>query len=58
VVVGDPYVLTVHLPEDFCLTSVAVDGEEAEIDAQEQTATVRIVPSETGSIPWKMNFAR
>jgi len=58
VVVGDPYVLTVHLPEGFRLASAEAVGEKAEIASQKQTATVRIVPSKTGDIPWKMNFAR
>ncbi len=58
VVVGDPYVPTVHLPEGFRLASAEIDGKKAEIANQEQTATVRIVPSKTGRISWKMNFNR
>ncbi|NQU20117.1 MAG: alpha-galactosidase [Candidatus Nealsonbacteria bacterium] len=58
VVVGDPYVLTVYLPEGFRLASAQAVGEKAEIANQTETATVRIVPSKTGNIPWKMKFAR
>ena len=58
VVVGDPYVLTVHLPEGFRLASAEVGSEKVEIANQEQTAAVRIVPSKTGSVSWKMNFTR
>ena len=58
VVVDDPYLLTVHLPEGFRLTSAEVDRKKVQIANQEQTATVRIVPSQTGSILWKMNFNR
>jgi len=58
VVVGDPYVLTVHLPDGFRLQSAQAGSEEAEIANQREIATVRIVPSKTGNIPWKMSFAR
>ena len=58
VVVGDPYVLTVHLPEGYRLESAQVGGEQAEIANQTETATVRIVPSATKSVEWKMSFAK
>jgi len=58
VVVGDPYVLTVYLPGGSRLASARAAGEKAEIANQRETATVRIVPSTTGRIPWKMNFTR
>jgi len=57
VVIGDPYVLTVHLPAGFRLRSAEVTGETAEIANQDETATVRIVPSATKTVEWKMNFA-
>ena len=56
-VVDDPYVLTVHLPDGFPLVGAEVDGEKVEIASQEETATVRIVPSATKTVPWKMTFA-
>ncbi|MBM4093956.1 MAG: hypothetical protein FJ276_31800 [Planctomycetes bacterium] len=57
VVVGDPYVLTVHLPGGFRLASAQVSGEKAEIANQKETATIRIVPSATKTVEWKMAFA-
>jgi len=56
VVIGDPYVLTVHLPVGFRLRSAEVTGETVEIANQAETATVRIVPSATKTVEWKMNF--
>ena len=57
VVVGDPYVLTVHLPDGYRLKSAEVGSEKPEFANQKQTATVRIVPSATKTIDWKMTFA-
>ena len=56
--VDDPYVLTVHLPEGFRLESAAVGGEKVEIADQTETATIRIVPSATKTLEWKMTFAK
>ena len=58
VVVGDPYVLTVHLPEGFRLMGADVSGEKVEIANQTETVTVRIVPSATKTVEWKMKFAK
>jgi len=57
-VVGDPYVLTVHLPNGFRLNSAVIGGERVEIANQTETATVRIVPSATKTVGWKMTFAK
>ena len=56
VVVGDPYVLTVHLPRGFRLRSAEFSGEKVEIANQPETATVRIVPAATKTVVWKMAF--
>jgi hypothetical protein len=58
VVASDPYVLTVHLPEGFRLKDAEVGGEKVEIAHHKETATVRIVPSATKTVEWKMTFAR
>lgn len=58
VVVGDPYVLTVRLPEGFQLANVIADGEEAEYANLGEVAKVRITPSTTRTLDWKMRFAR
>ena len=57
VVVGDPYVLTVHLPEGSRLRSAEAGGEKVEIASQKETATVRFVPAATRTVEWKMTFA-
>jgi len=58
VVADDPYVLTVHLPDGFRLKSAEVSGEKAEMANQKATATVRVVPSGTKTVEWKMTFAK
>jgi hypothetical protein len=58
VIGGDPYVLTVHLPEGLRLEGAEVTGEKVEIANQIEIATVRIVPSATRTVEWKMTFAR
>jgi hypothetical protein len=58
VVVGDPYVLTVHLPEGFKLDGANAGGEEVEYSNQSEVAKVRIIPSKTKTLEWKMTFAR
>ena len=56
VIAGDPYVLTVHLPKGFRLAHAEVGGEKVEIGNRPETATLRIVPSATKSVEWKMEF--
>ena len=56
VVSGDPYVMTIHLPQGFQLKSAVVAGEMAEVSHQKETATVRVVPSATKTIDWKLSF--
>jgi len=56
VVAGDPYVLTVHLPQNNRIKSVQFGGEKVEIKHQEPTATVRIVPSATATLQWEITL--
>jgi hypothetical protein len=56
VIAGDPYVLTVHLPESFKLKDATITGEKAETANQQATATIRIVPTATKTVEWKMVF--
>lgn len=58
VVIGDPYVLTVHLPEGFRLHGAEVGDEEVEFANQTVTATLRIVPSATKTVEWRMTFTK
>jgi len=58
VVGGDPYALTVHLPQGFRLQSVQVGGEKVEFANQQETATVRVVPSATKTVEWKLKFTK
>jgi hypothetical protein len=56
VVVGDPYVLTVHLPNGFRLAKAEVGGEKVEVRVDKPVASVRIVPSATKTVDWQMEF--
>ncbi len=56
VVVSDPYVLTVHVPDGFRIKNAAADGEQVEIASQQETATVRIVPRATRTVEWQITF--
>ena len=58
VIKGDPYELTVHLPQGFRLRSAAVSGEKVQARNQGETATVCIVPSATKTAEWSMTFAK
>ncbi len=58
VVVGDPYVLTLHLPQGYRLQNAEIGGEKAEIANHAETATVRIVPFATKSVDWRIKFTR
>ena len=55
-IVGDPYVMTAHLPAGYRLVSAEVVGEQVQIAYGQETATVRIVPSATKTVAWKMTF--
>ncbi|MBN1421076.1 MAG: alpha-galactosidase [Planctomycetes bacterium] len=57
VVIDDPYVMTVHLPDGFRLESAEVDGTGAEIVRRREVAAVRFVPLATKTVEWKMAFA-
>jgi hypothetical protein len=58
VVGGDPYVLTVHLPAGFKLKAAASSGEKVETTSQGATVSVRIIPSATGTVEWKLAFTK
>jgi hypothetical protein len=58
VVINDPYVLTVYLPKGCRLKAADVTGERTEFANQTETATVRIVPSATKTVEWKMTFEK
>ncbi len=58
VVIDDPYVMTVHLPEGYRIENAEVESERVEFANQKETATVRIVPKATKTVPWKITFSR
>jgi hypothetical protein len=58
VVVGDPYVLTIHVPDGYRLKEAAVGGQKVQTAWQKETVTVRIVPSATRTVGWKVAFTR
>ena len=58
VVGGDPYVLTIHLPVGFKLKSAEVGGEKVESTSQGEIVAVRIVPSASKTVEWKVAFTK
>ena len=58
VVIDDPYVMTVHLPDGYRPVSAEVDGAKAKITSQKEIARVSIVPSATKTVEWKMKLTR
>ena len=58
VIVGDPYVLTVHVPEGFRLEGAKVDGKRVEVERSPQAAAVRMTPSATKTVDWEIRFAK
>ncbi|MBL7189847.1 MAG: alpha-galactosidase [Phycisphaerae bacterium] len=58
VIVGDPYVLTVHLPEGFRLENAVAAGADLEVANEAEIAKIRVVPSVTKTLRWKMIFTK
>lgn len=56
VVAGDPYVLTVHVPDGFQLTEAVTDAEKVAVVNRKETAAVRIVPSASKIVNWTIKF--
>ena len=57
VVGGDPYVLGVYVPAGYRLESADVGGENVETRIEEPMASIRIVPSATKAVDWRIQFA-
>jgi len=58
VIEGDPYVLTIHLPDGFRLKSAKAGGEKVGTKQLTQTAEVRITPSATRTVDWAIRFVK
>ena len=58
VIAGDPYALTVHLPQGYLLQAATVSGEKVELAKQKDIATVRVVPAATKIVAWSIRFAK
>jgi hypothetical protein len=58
VIKGDPYVMTVHVPDGFRLGSAEVADEKVETKKLTRTAEVRVTPSATKTVDWKVRFAK
>jgi len=56
VVVGDPYVLTLYLPDGYRLGSAEVDGEKVRTEVTAPTASIRFTPSATKLVNWRITF--
>ena len=57
VVTGDPYVMSVHVPAGHRLKSAEVGGEKVEVSGAAPIASIRIVPSATKVVDWRIHFA-
>ncbi|HUS92437.1 MAG TPA: alpha-galactosidase, partial [Phycisphaerae bacterium] len=58
VVMGDPYILSVHVPAAYRLKSAVVSGEKVETRVEGTVASVRIVPSATKALDWRIQFEK
>lgn len=56
IVKGDPYVMTIHLPEGFRLKAAEADGKKVETEDLNRAVAVRINPSETKTVNWELAF--
>ena len=54
VVANDPYVLSIHLPDGFRVKSAQMDGKPVETKSIKGIATVKILPTSTKTIDWKI----
>jgi hypothetical protein len=57
VVAGDPYVLTVALPAGFRLLTAEADGHQPVMATAQGACSLRIVPTATGPVSWRLTFA-
>jgi len=58
VVMGDLYILSVHVPAAYRLKSAVVSGEKVETRVEGTVASVRIVPSATKALDWRIQFEK
>lgn len=58
VVTGDPYVMTIHLPDGYRLHTAEVSGEKVVTKALPHAATVRITPAASKTVGWRIRFTR
>jgi len=58
VVKGDPYLVTIHVPERYRFVKATVDGEEANHMVIGEVLRLIIAPETTGRVAWKVEFAR
>ena len=58
VVGGDPYALTIHLPAGFRLKAAVADGEKVTHSSQADILTLRVIPTASKTIKWKIEFSK
>jgi len=58
VVIGDPYVMTIHVPDGYRLDSAEVTGEKVATKTLAHTVTVRITPAASKTVDWKIRFTK
>jgi hypothetical protein len=58
VVKDDPYLMTIHIPEGFLLMTAKADGQKVETQNPGHLGTVRMIPSVTKTVNWRIAFAK
>ena len=58
VVAGDPYVLTIYLPEGYRLRSAQAVGLEARASVSGPVASLRLASPTTRVVDWQVNFTK
>lgn len=56
VISSDPYELRITLPDKYQLKRVMAGGEQVETDTAKGYCRVRVLPSATGEVEWKVQF--
>ena len=57
VVKEDPYIMTIYVPEGLCVKTVEAKDEDVETENLNRTAIVRMTPSVTRTVSWRIAFA-
>ena len=56
VVMGDEYVITIYVPEDYLLQSAVINGQQARTEQNGEVLKVSYRPAKTLSVQWEISF--